>query len=160
MASDRHAPDHPARGLSGASLDAALLAAERHCAAMHEDLKAASRKVLEQLLIAGEPVKAYDLMTLIAPGGRPASPPIVYRALKFLLRVGLAHKIETLNAFVACRLGPDAHMAGFLVCERCGAAEEHPLGRTPDFIAAHSKAVTQVVVEANWLCDSCAAGVR
>ena len=45
----------------------------------------------------------------------------LYRALDFLERQGFAHKIKSLNAYVACRQGPDAHAAAFLICDCCGA---------------------------------------
>ena len=145
----------PAAGLKGKALKVALTMAERRCAARQEELKAPSRRVLEKLLSAGAPQKAYQMMSHFTPEGRPTSPTVVYRALNFLLRIGLIHRIETLNAYVVCRLGAPPHRAGFLVCDACGAAEEHELDRLPPFIEAQAKTVTQVVVEAHWRCAAC-----
>ena len=55
-----HHEDEP--GLRGAGLEAALAAADRRCLAAGEKLTPARRRVLELLLGAGQPVKAYDLM--------------------------------------------------------------------------------------------------
>jgi Fur family zinc uptake transcriptional regulator len=57
------------------------------------------------------------------------SPPTVYRALDFLARQGLVHRIERLYAFVACAVaardgGVHDHVHQFLVCRRCGRADE------------------------------------
>jgi Fur family zinc uptake transcriptional regulator len=145
----------PAAGLKGKALKVALTMAERRCAAKQEELKAPSRRVLEKLLSAGAPQKAYQMMSHFTPDGRPTSPTVVYRALNFLLRMGLIHRLETLNAYVVCRLGAGPHRPGFLVCDACGAAEEHELDRLPPFIAAHAKSLTQVVVEAHWRCAAC-----
>ena len=61
------------------------------------------QRVLTVLEEAGEPVKAYAILeALRQPAARPIPPASVYRALDFLQQHGLAHKLETLNAFVAC----------------------------------------------------------
>jgi Fe2+ or Zn2+ uptake regulation protein/acyl-CoA thioesterase FadM len=60
--------------------------------------------VLELLITQHAPAKAYDLLPLL-DGDKTAKPPTIYRALDFLVRMGLAHRIESLNAFVACEVG-------------------------------------------------------
>ncbi len=84
-------------------------------------LTAPRRRVLELLLQAGQPVKAYDLIASFAVEGPPAKPPTVYRALDFLEKQGFAHRIESLNSYVACRKEADGHAAAFLICDCCGA---------------------------------------
>lgn len=147
-------------GLHGRPLEAALSAAEARCTAAGERLTAPRRRVLELLLESGQPVKAYDLIAAFGPAGAPAKPPTVYRALEFLARFGLAHRIESLNAFVACRLGEEAHTAGFLICDCCGAAREiEPLvaAEVRDAAKASGYRLTGVTVEAHGLCGDCAA---
>ena len=90
-----------ALGLAGAALRSRLAAAEALCVRREQRLTAPRRRVLELLLQAGQPLKAYDLMAAFDPHA-PAKPPTVYRALEFLEREGFAHRIESLNAFVAC----------------------------------------------------------
>jgi len=109
----------------------ALIAAETLCAAQGEALNDPGRRVLRALLAAPYPLKAYDLTYALASGGRSAAPPTVYRALKFLIGMGLAHRIESQNAYVACRFPGEPHFAGFRVCQRCGAAEEFKLEDIP-----------------------------
>jgi Fur family zinc uptake transcriptional regulator len=106
-------------------------------------------------LSSDRPLKAYDLMYALGDGGRSAAPPTVYRALKFLIGVGLAHRIETLNAFVACRFPREPHLAGFLVCEACGTAEEVRLDALPAQIDSpnHDRLVFEIVRR----CAACAA---
>jgi Fur family zinc uptake transcriptional regulator len=56
------------------------------------------RKVLEVLRAGDPPTGAYEIpgaMRDLAPG---AAPPAVYRALGFLRRQGLVHKLEILHA--------------------------------------------------------------
>jgi Fur family transcriptional regulator, zinc uptake regulator len=150
-------------GLAGAALGARLADAEAICATREQRLTAPRRRVLELLLQAGQPVKAYDLMAAYEPGA-PAKPPTVYRALEFLEREGFAHRIESLNAFVACgqpEVGEaKVHAAAFLICDCCGVAEEiePKLGDTLAHQAEHAGyQIKAVTIEAHGLCQSCRA---
>ena len=154
---------HP--GLKGHALRHALSAAERRCQETQERLTAPRRRVLELLLQGDGPLKAYDLIAAYGEGGEPAKPPTVYRALEFLERLGFAHRIESLNAFVPCRLDGQAptesgHAAAFLICDCCGAAEEFEPDFAPGRAAAVAKgyAVSSVTLEARGLCPACQAG--
>ena len=42
--------------------------------------------------------------------------------------MGLAHRIPSLNAYVACAGGEAVHAASFLICDCCGSAEEFDPG--------------------------------
>ncbi|MDJ0449176.1 Fur family transcriptional regulator [Methylocystis sp. JR02] len=89
-------------------------------------LTPARRRALDILIEANRPVGAYEMIDLMASadGKRPA-PVSVYRALAFLLDNGLAHRLESKNAFVVC-----GHCHGaeepvvFLICEECGEVKE------------------------------------
>jgi Fur family zinc uptake transcriptional regulator len=159
MSACSHSHD-AAVGLHGRRLEAALAEAERRCAAQSERLTASRRRALELLLEAGQPVKAYDLMGAMGAQGEAAKPPTVYRALDFLARTGLAHRVESLNAYIACRLGQAPHTAAFLICDCCGAAREfEPPGtaEVADAAAAMGYVVAGVAVEVHGLCPDCAA---
>ena len=144
-------------GLEEPALTKALRSAETKCVRTQERLTAPRRRVLELLLEAPSPLKAYDLIAAFGEGGAPAKPPTVYRALEFLERLGFAHRIESLNAYVPCKLGAQAHSAAFLICDCCGTAEEFE----PDFSAQFSAAeavgytVRAVTLEARGLCPAC-----
>jgi Fur family zinc uptake transcriptional regulator len=161
---DMHSPDcqhedgaHP--GLKGPALRHALNAAERRCLDSQERLTAPRRRVLELLLEGDGPLKAYDLIAAYGDGGEPAKPPTVYRALEFLERLGFAHRIESLNAYVPCRLDAQGHAAAFLICDCCGAAEEFEPDFAPGRAAAEARgyAVSTVTLEARGLCPACQA---
>ena len=154
-----HHDQHLHHGLQTADLDVALQSAEARCASAQERLTAPRRRVLELLLRADAPLKAYDLIAAFGRDGAPAKPPTVYRALEFLERLGFAHRIESLNAYVPCRL-EGGHSAAFLICDCCGEAEEI----APDFAAQISLAqdagytVRVVTLEVRGLCAACRAG--
>ncbi|TAL31894.1 MAG: transcriptional repressor [Phenylobacterium sp.] len=160
MASDCHHHEHHVHhGLKGAALGQALGAAEDRCTTSQERLTAPRRRVLELLLSADAPLKAYDLIAAFGQHGEPAKPPTVYRALEFLERLGFAHRIESLNAYVPCRI-EGGHMAAFLICDCCGeAAEFQPdLSAARDAASRTGYAVRAITLEARGLCAACQAG--
>lgn len=144
-------------GLQGEALATAITAAEAHCERTRERLTPPRRRVLQLLLSADGPMKAYDLIAAFGADGEPAKPPTVYRALEFLERLGFAHRIESLNAYVPCRMEGAGHRAAFLICECCGAAQEFEPDFAPQFAAAElaGYAVRAVTLEARGLCPAC-----
>jgi Fur family zinc uptake transcriptional regulator len=150
-----HSHDH---GLKDAALAASLAAAEARIAAAEQRLTAPRRRVLELMLQAGQPVKAYDLMADFGQGeAGPAKPPTVYRALEFLEGQGLIHRIESLNAYVVCRLD-EAHSAAFLICDCCGTTAEVAPGKAGLLATPAGQAnfaIKTVTIEAHGLCAEC-----
>jgi len=150
--------EHHHAHLSSDALGAELTSANLRCEAAGQKLTQPRRRVLELLLRAGQPVKAYDLIAAFGEDGAPAKPPTVYRALEFLTHHGFAHRIESLNAYVACRRGDERHAAAFLICDCCGATREiashgaSPMAALGD---AAGYAVTSVTIEAHGLCADC-----
>jgi Fur family zinc uptake transcriptional regulator len=78
-------------------------------------------RVMTALLESKVPQKAYDLVESLK-GMKPMS---IYRALDFLSAAGLAHRIESLNAYVPCAENHCAHKdSQYLICDGCGAVQE------------------------------------
>lgn len=82
------------------------------------------RRVLELIWAGHRPVLAYDLLQQLRREKHNAEPPTVYRALDFLLENHLAHKIESLNAYVGCALPQRRHVGQFLICSGCNQVAE------------------------------------
>lgn len=81
--------------------------------------------VFSALNAAAGPLTAYSILDQLRAEGFKA-PLQVYRALDKLQEAGLVHRLESLNAFVAC-CQPEcgAHEnAAFAICEDCGNVEE------------------------------------
>jgi Fur family zinc uptake transcriptional regulator len=159
MGSECHHADGAHPGLKGHALSHALGAAESRCVATQERLTAPRRRVLELLLEADGPQKAYDLIAAFGEHGEPAKPPTVYRALEFLERLGFAHRIESLNAYVPCRIDGGEHRAAFLICDCCGAAQEFEPDFSAQLMAAESAGyqVATITLEARGRCPACRA---
>ena len=150
--------DHHRRGLAGAALGQALERAAARMEGRGERMTAPRRRVLGLLLEAGEPVKAYDLIARFGDDGQAAKPPTVYRALEFLEKQGLAHRIASLSAYVACNDAGRDHAAAFLICDCCGASEEAQAALDGVVAEAAGRAgyvVHGVTLEAHGLCRDC-----
>lgn len=78
-----------------------------------------------------KPLTAYDVLSLMAPEDPNPKPPIAYRALGFLEQHGFAHRIESLNAYVACDVDHLHEGSQFMICDSCGTAEEMHLCSMP-----------------------------
>jgi len=132
-----------------------LKTAERVCAAEGERLTPLRRRVLELVAQADGPVKAYDLLDGLKAGPGAAKPPTVYRALEFLMRLGLIHRVEALKAFVACA-GDHHHADGaeFYICESCGHVDEHGAVEAEPHPPA-GFAVSRSVIEHYGVCADC-----
>jgi Fur family transcriptional regulator, zinc uptake regulator len=79
--------------------------------------------IVEALRGLGRPVSAYELIEEVREKGVTA-PPTVYRALQRLIEDGLAHRLESLNAFVACSHPHHHGKAVFAICDACGTVTE------------------------------------
>ena len=81
--------------------------------------------IFDLILKSSEPLKAYTILFNVQKKGIKA-PPQVYRALDKLVEIGKIHKIESKNAFVACR-NSDCEISkatAFSICERCEIVDE------------------------------------
>jgi Fur family zinc uptake transcriptional regulator len=145
------------------SLESVLDRAESICACRGVRLTAQRRRVLELLCASPRPLGAYEILAAMPKGGRGWAPPTVYRALDFLLEQGLAHRIESLHAFVGCHHPEHPHASQFLICKTCGEVteiEDEAIARSLDLAASESGFRAQrPVVEVLGTCADCA-GLR
>ena len=105
-------------------VERSLEAAEQLCRDHQARLTPQRRRVLEILLADHVAVGAYEIVDRLADGGRRPAPTIVYRALDFLIELGLVHRVASLNAFIACGHPGAVHGAQFLICDSCGLIAE------------------------------------
>ncbi|MGA9409433.1 MAG: Fur family transcriptional regulator [Roseobacter sp.] len=133
--------------------------AEAHCAAAKLKLTPVRRRALEILLKEHRALGAYELLAQLAKEGLGSQPPVAYRALDFLVKAGLAHKIEALNAYIACTHTGAAHTPAFLICRKCNSVAETETtpsgGRLGDAARAAGFQIERTVVEAEGLCPDC-----
>ena len=122
-----------------------------------EDLNDTQRRVHRILAAASNPLSAYEVLDKMRGKGA-VTPPTVYRCLDKLIRKGLAHRLESLNAYVACRSSEAGHAAGFLICDCCGATQEFEAevgGAVERAASAKGYALGSVTLEAHGRCRAC-----
>ena len=81
--------------------------------------------VLDIIENAKAPLKAYSILFNVQKKGINA-PQQIYRALDKLIEIGKIHKIESKNAFVACKNAncEVSKATAFSICENCEKVEE------------------------------------
>mgnify|MGYP005994060147 CR=1 FL=1 len=133
--------------------------ADAHCKQAGLQLTPIRKRVLEILLEEHRSLGAYEILDRLRQENLGSQPPVAYRALDFLVKNGFAHKIERLNAFVACTLPGETHTPVFMICRKCDTVAESAselskgqLGRTADDLGF---AIERIIVEAEGLCPNC-----
>ncbi len=137
----------------------ALEDATRIAAAKGARFTPVRRRALEILLESHRALGAYDLLKRLDAEGFGAQPTVAYRALDFLVEHGLAHKVERLNAFVACMHMAEGHDPAFMICRNCRAVAEtarhHPETAFGRGAAEIGFQIESMVMEAEGLCPKC-----
>lgn len=83
-------------------------------------------QVFGEIAATNGSIGAYDILERLSDKGTRLAPISVYRSIDALLDAGVVHRLESKNAFFACR----RHEHGkhgrpiFLSCERCGSVTE------------------------------------
>lgn len=136
-----------------------MSAAEARCAKEGLRFTSVRQKALEILLQEHRALGAYEVLDRLRENGFGSQPPVAYRALDFLVENGFVHKIEKLNAFVACANPDSSHSPAFMICRECEAvAETHSAparGVLGDAAKAAGFVIERTVVEAEGLCPTC-----
>lgn len=125
--------------------------------------------VLDVLTRSDQPVSAYTILDRLRDQGFRA-PLQVYRALDKLTETGLVHRLESINAFVACAhrhadcCGGHGHGHGtvaFAICTGCGQATEfHDKeidNRLDGWARTRNFRPQKTTIEIRGLCENCAA---
>lgn len=118
--------------------------------------------VYDSLTRAGAPLGAYAILEALRTKGFKA-PLQVYRALDKLQEVGMVHRLESVNAFVACQDDncQNAAQVVFAICDDCGNVAEFAdtviAGRLQDWASENSFHATRSSVEIHGKCARCQA---
>lgn len=139
----------------------AMAAAEERCARERLRLTPVRRKVLELLLKEHRALGAYAILDHLRASGFGSQPPVAYRALDFLAEHGFVHRIERLNAFVACAHPGQTHTPAFMICRLCDSVAETNSAPAKGALGEAARAagfqIERTVVEAEGVCPDCAA---
>lgn len=136
-----------------------LSEASQLCATRKLRLTPRRRQVLEIMLASHQPMGAYDILAELNRTGNAEriAPPIVYRALEFLMAEGLIHRIESKNAFISCIHPGHESTAQFLICRDCDQVAEVETSEQSLLAEADSLGFTvdHSIVEITGVCARC-----
>ncbi|UWQ39533.1 transcriptional repressor (plasmid) [Leisingera aquaemixtae] len=136
-----------------------IAAVDAHCRAEGLQFTPVRRRVLEILLQEHRALGAYEILDRLREEGLGSQPPVAYRALDFLVKNGFAHKIERLNAFIACSHPGETHAPVFLICRACDAVAEAQREPTQGQLGQAARdagfVIERAVIEAEGLCPKC-----
>lgn len=121
------------------------------------------QQVFEEIAATHASIGAYEILARLGSKGTRVAPISIYRAIDALLDAGVIHRLESKNAFFACRRTDHTSKGKrplFLSCEKCGAVGEVNGQHIFDLIgvAAKEAGFTPRVkfVEVSGLCPRCA----
>jgi Fe2+/Zn2+ uptake regulation proteins len=123
------------------------------------------QKVFEEIAATNTHIGAYDILERLATKGTRLAPISVYRAIDALMEAGVIHRLESKNAFFACRRLHHDFETGkrpiVMACEKCGAVaevESEGIFETIDKVARGANFKPRVkFVEVSGTCPRCAA---
>jgi len=145
----------------GVCVRKALDAARRLCRERNVRLTPIRQRVLEIVWRGHKPLGAYEVLEFLRAERGRAEAPTVYRALEFLLDLGLIHRLESLNAYIGCVYPGSRHASQFIICQDCGNTTEldgSELARAIDWRAqTMGFTVSQRVIEVRGNCADCRA---
>jgi len=120
------------------------------------------KKVLDLLLEDHRSMGAYEILDRLRNHGDTPQPPTAYRALDYLVEHGLAHRIEKLNAYVACSKPDACERAGFIVCKLCRTVAEIECAPSEAGLlkaaASSGFSAESTVMEVEGVCADCQSG--
>lgn len=136
-----------------------IAVAEAYCTANKLQFTATRRRVLEFLLEDHRALGAYDVLERLVKEGHGSQPPVAYRALDFLVTQGFVHKIERLNAYIACAHPHDDHSPAFMICRLCGSVAEVASAPVKQLLGQAAQdagfRIERTLIEAEGLCPKC-----
>jgi Fur family transcriptional regulator, zinc uptake regulator len=137
----------------------ALAQADSFCRDNHLRFTKVRRRTLGILLESHVAMGAYEVLDRLKSEGLGSKPPIAYRALGFLLDNGFVHRIERLNAFIACSHPGASHHPAFLICTDCGSIAESAVSPNTDALSQTARQngfqIQHTTLEAEGQCPDC-----
>ena len=116
--------------------------------------------VYDYLEAVGKPASAYEILDALRGDGLRA-PLQIYRALSKLIESGTVHRIESLNAFVACKHHEcgGSEVSIFMLCERCDnvteAVDTSTAAALAALCAARNFSGNRQMIEITGVCAAC-----
>ena len=122
-------------------------------------LTAPREQVLKIIAKSKKPLGAYEILEQLGQVFKNPKPPTVYRAIDFLQEKGFIHRIESMNAYMACDIDHHHKNSQFMICDDCGIVIETHQCEIPQFL--QDSAIKNTFTPSRWsfeihgLCTQC-----
>ena len=103
----------------------------KFCKVNKERLSKPRLEVLKIINESTKPIKAYEILKKLSEKIDNPKPPTAYRAIDFWHKHNFIHRIESLNAYSACKEDHSHDGSQFLICDDCGIVIESHLCELP-----------------------------
>ena len=106
-------------------------------------------------------LSAYDILDALRSERPKIAPPTIYRALNALIEKRAVHRIESLNAYIACASKDHQHGHGAVmsICDDCGSVEENPapelMHNLAGILGKSGFEAQRHVIEVHGVCSDC-----
>ncbi|MEM9969611.1 MAG: Fur family transcriptional regulator [Pseudomonadota bacterium] len=121
-------------------------------------------QALALLKAANAPLSAYDILAELKTEYPKIAPTTIYRTLNALTSQGQVHRLESLNAYMACQHDTHDHESVLSICDDCGSVEENVAPEVMENLSAvigkTGFAPTRSVVEVHGTCADCGPGAK
>lgn len=118
------------------------------------------QRVFDVLQQERAPLGAYAILK--KTGFRAATQ--VYRALEKLVDLGLARKLESMNAYITVSTSAQSSPTAFAICDRCGhineIADASEIKQLQEHLARLNFQVGRIFVELHGVCSLCSDNLR
>lgn len=105
--------------------------AKKFCEAHKFRFTEPREQVLLILANAHQPMGAYQILELLSEHRETINPPTVYRAIDFWLEYGFIHKIQSINAYIACCEHQHHKNFCIAICNNCHKVFELKINNIP-----------------------------
>ena len=117
-------------------------------------------EILAVLARSPAPMSAYAILDVLKRDRPKLAPPTIYRALSALVAQGRVHRLESINAFVACQCGDHHDDMILSICDMCGRVEEslapEVMSRLSRIAGKSGFVACRHVIELRGRCAACA----
>ena len=135
-----------------------LLKAKTYCEAGKHRFTKPRERVLSILINASKPMGAYQILEALSSVKEKVNPPTVYRAIEFWEQHGFIHRIQSMNAYLACCGHHDDESFFIFICDDCSDVVELKIDLPASISADIGKqhfTVTRSNTEVHGLCSRC-----
>jgi len=119
-------------------------------------------EVVKVLQKRKEPLSAYEILGELQDTHPKLAPQTIYRALTALTETRRIHRLESMNAYMACQCSATHEASILAICGSCGTVDESV---APDVLADVSSvmaksgfSVQRHVIEVHGTCSNCGSG--